>query len=102
MSQMPENLFKAVSSAVLSIPLVCLIFFGGSMNVDALANPLAGRPWGFDDMLPYMSEKQLMYRSGTGKNGDKSLGIVIKPSDDSEEVLVPKEDMNLEDLISGE
>ena len=102
MSQMPENLFKAVSSAVLSIPLVCLIFFGGSINADALSNPLAGRPWGFDDMLPYMSEKQLMYRSGTGNNGDNSLGIVIDPADDNEVVLEPNEDVNLEDMISEE
>ena len=82
--------------------LFFLTLFGGSINADALSNPLAGKPWGFDDMLPYMSEKQLIYRSGTGDNGENPLGIVVEPSDNKAGISIPNWDMNSEDILGIE
>ncbi|WP_320667030.1 hypothetical protein [Prochlorococcus sp. MIT 1307] len=93
---------KAVVFAALSVGLIFSCLFGGWKSVEALSNPLAGKPLGFDEMLPYMSKEQPIYRSGTGDNGENSLGIVIEPSDESEDLSGTKEEMSMEDIFGSE
>jgi len=99
---MIEKFVKATSFAVISITLFFLTLLGGSINADALSNPLAGKPLGFDDMLPYLSQEQPIYRSGRGDNGENPLGIVIEPSDNNDGVSTPKEEISMEEIFGSE
>ena len=94
--------FKAMFFSAFLVGLIFSTLFAGWKSVEALSNPLAGKPLGFDEMLPYMSKEQPIYRSGTGKNGESPLGIVIEPSDESEGLSRSKEEMSMEDIFGSE
>ena len=99
---MLEKIIEAAFFAVFSIALIFSTLFGRPVNADALSNPLAGKPWSFDDMLPYLNEKQLIYRGGTGDNGDNPLGIIIEPSDDNEDISEEMDQMTIGDIIASD
>ena len=105
MSKFVQVFFKGITFAVASLVLISSILFAGWTSVNALSNPLAGKPLSFDEMLPYLGDKQPVFRSGIGDNGDNGdnpLQIVIEPSDDNDEIVIPKEKMNIEDIFGSE
>ena len=74
---MLKKLLNTLFLLVISTALNFLILFQGAIDVIALSNPLAGKPLGFDDMLPYMSEEQPIYHSGEGNDEDNSLELFV-------------------------
>ena len=102
MSKFEQVFFKGITFAVASLVLISLILFAGWTSVNALSNPLAGKPLSFDEMLPYLGDKQPVYRGSIGDSGDNPLQIVIEPSDDNDEIVIPKEKMNIEDIFGSE
>ena len=90
MHNFEQAFFKAISFAVVSIVSIFLMLATGLASADALSNPLAGKPLGFDDMLPYMSEDQ----PATADNGNNPL--------QDEGIAGTKEEMNMEDVFGSE
>ena len=99
---MLKKLLKTLFLLVISTALNFLILFQGAFDVIALSNPLAGKPLGFDDMLPYMSEEQPIYRSGTGDNEDNSLELFVEPSDENDGISTSQEKVSMEDIFGSE
>ena len=81
---------RSMSAAVLYPLLMILILLTGWTNADAFPNPLAGNPLSFDEMLPYLSKGQPIYRSGTGKKRIDNRQIFVEPPDDNEPEAVLK------------
>ncbi len=75
---------ESISCAVMSTLLMILILLTGWANADASANPLAGNPLSFDEMLPYLSKGQPIYRSGTGSIRRDKPQVFVEPSDANE------------------
>ena len=105
MSKFERAFFQLTSLVITSAVFTLSILLAGPTCANALSNPLAGKPLGFDDMLPYLNDSQPIYRSGTGKktdSGDNPLGIVIEPSHDKEGEVVQKDEMSIEDMFGSE
>ena len=90
MAKLIQIFFKTAAMTILSGVLISLILLAKWTSADALSNPLAGKPLGFDDMLPYMSEDQ----PATADNGNNPL--------QDEGIAGTKEEMNMEDVFGSE
>ena len=101
MSNFERAFIKAIAFAVVPVVMTFSLLLAGSIRADALPNPLAGKPLSFDEMLPYLSEGQPIYRSGTGDNGDNPLGIVIEPSSEKDGKAASNEEMSMEEEMFG-
>jgi len=99
MRNFERALFKTVSCVVLFALLTASIVFAGWTSADAGANPLTGNPLSFDEMLPYLSKGQPVYRSGTGNKEDNHLERVGDSSDKQEDRTPLKDETMMEGMF---
>ena len=81
MIMMLRQIFRASSFMVLSIIFISSIFLAGSTSTEAATS-------GFTPPENYRK--------------DDSLGIVVEPSQDNQEKVVSKDEMDMEDIFGSE